>query len=129
MSKNHGREPIYFPFDLVSAPSLRSRLLGRDFGRVGKIVGDGGECGHAVLRQKARHLRALCAGIRRSRSWSTLPKYLEYRHRARIEAIARGGHEITLSAQFADLCERRVAHDIACRGRVVRAARRDLGLS
>lgn len=45
------------------------------------------------------------------------------------EAIGRGGHEIMLSAQFVDLCERWVAHDLACWSRVTFAAWRDLGLS
>jgi hypothetical protein len=45
-----------------------------------------------------------------------------------IEAVGRGGHEVALSPQFADLCERWVAHDLACWSRVARAASRDLGL-
>jgi hypothetical protein len=45
-----------------------------------------------------------------------------------IEAVGRGGHEITLSPQFAELCERWVAHDLACWSRVAHAASRDLGL-
>ena len=45
-----------------------------------------------------------------------------------IEGVGRGGHEVTLSPQFADLCERWVAHDLACWSRVARAASRDLGI-
>jgi hypothetical protein len=45
-----------------------------------------------------------------------------------IEAVGRGGHEVTLSPQFADLCQRWVAHDLACWSRVARAAGRDLGI-
>jgi hypothetical protein len=51
------------------------------------------------------------------------------RHAGWIEAVGRGGHEVTLSPQFADLCERWVAHDLACWSRVARAASRDLGVT
>lgn len=46
-----------------------------------------------------------------------------------VEAVGRGGHAVTLSLKFADLCERWVAHDLACWTRVAHAASRDLGLS
>jgi hypothetical protein len=45
-----------------------------------------------------------------------------------IVAIGRGGREIRLAPHFADLCERWVAHDLACWSRIVRAACYDLGL-
>jgi hypothetical protein len=46
-----------------------------------------------------------------------------------IETVGRGAHEVTLSPKFADLCERWVAHDLACWRRVARAASRDLGIA
>jgi hypothetical protein len=45
-----------------------------------------------------------------------------------VEAVGRGGHAVTLSPQFADLCQRWVAHDLACWSRVAHAASRDLGI-
>jgi len=46
-----------------------------------------------------------------------------------VTAIGRGGHEVVLSPEFADLCRRHVAYDIACWHRLARAAAAELGLS
>ena len=46
-----------------------------------------------------------------------------------IVSSDRGGHAVTLTPHFADLCRRWVAHDLACWSRVARAAARDLGLT
>jgi hypothetical protein len=45
-----------------------------------------------------------------------------------IVSIGRGGHQVTLSPEFAELCRRYVAFDIACWNRMVRAAAADVGL-
>jgi hypothetical protein len=46
-----------------------------------------------------------------------------------ITAIGRGGHQAILSPDFADLCRRYVAFDIAYWNRIVRASATDLSLS
>jgi hypothetical protein len=44
-------------------------------------------------------------------------------------ADGHGGHQVTLSPEFAELCRRYVAFDIACWTRMARAAAADLGVS
>jgi hypothetical protein len=62
-----------------------------------------------MSRAQARNLLSIC----RSAGW--------------IAAAGRGGRRVVLAPHFADLCERWIAHDLACWSRIVRAACSDLG--
>jgi hypothetical protein len=112
---------------LEAFPEIRVLLL-HDFGFVvlcrlirtmrrtprGKIVA---EVPSVVLsrqfgmsRAQARNVLSIC----RNAGW--------------ITAMERGGRRIVIIPHFAELCERWVAHDLACWNRVVRAACSDLEL-
>lgn len=64
-------------------------------------------------------------GMSRNQSRCILERF---RKTGQIIEIGRGGHRVTLTPHFADVCRRHVAHDLACWNRVVRAAAADLGL-
>jgi hypothetical protein len=112
---------------LEAYPEIR-RLVLHDFGfvvlcwliRSARRTADG-----ALVAQAPSVVLSRRFGMSRAQARSVL---MICREAGGVLAMSRGGHQVALSPQFADLCDRWVAHDLACWSRIVRAAARDLGL-